>query len=200
MEAPQLETNIHKVYADLGVKVVGVEIYNGTPSTINSQFISLTNITFPILTYGNAISQLYGMNSSNFVVVGIDGNIKSILRYYDERAIKRELDSLTRTPGEKPKFQPDVFTLHENVPNPFNPQTRIEYEIVLDAPDAVELAVFDIQGRRVITLVDREQKSGFYEAVWDGRTTRGDVAPSGLYFYRLTVANRQETKTMLLLR
>lgn len=184
----------------MGVQVIGLDLYNGTPSIVASQFIVPTGISFPILTYGNAISQIYGMNTSNFVLVGIDGQIKTILRTYDENALKRELDILTSTPGEKPKFQPDVFTLHHNVPNPFNPQTRIEYEIVLDAPEAVELAVFDLQGRRVITLVDREQNSGFYEAVWDGRTARGDVAPSGLYFYRLTVGNRQEIKTMLLLR
>ncbi len=88
---------------------------------------------------------------------------------------------------------PASYSLSQNYPNPFNPVTRIRYD--LPRAGVVRLAVYDIMGREVETIVNERQAAGSYEAVWDG--TR---FASGVYFYRLTAEGYGETRKMLLIR
>lgn len=67
-------------------------------------------------------------------------------------------------------------------PNPFQPSTTIQY--ALAAPSRVHLAVYDVTGRAVRTLVDGALPAGFHAAFWDGRDDRGASVPSGIYFCR----------------
>lgn len=76
-----------------------------------------------------------------------------------------------------------TFRLYENYPNPFNPSTRIEYE--LPGRTHVRLMVYDVLGRLVRTLVDAEQSSGRFSAIWDGTNDSGVQMASGMYLYRL---------------
>jgi hypothetical protein len=76
--------------------------------------------------------------------------------------------------------------LAPNAPNPLHPSTRIRY--VLDRLAEVSLAVYDVQGRRVRTLVDgRTREAGRHETVWDGTDGSGRPVASGVYFARLTL-------------
>ena len=88
---------------------------------------------------------------------------------------------------------PAAFMLAQNHPNPFsangtfgNPSTVIKYEL----PQAVEvqLAIFDLTGRRVRTLVQQQQQAGQYEVIWDGRNEQGEAIASGLYIYQIRAA------------
>jgi hypothetical protein len=88
--------------------------------------------------------------------------------------------------------------LHQNHPNPFNPTTRIEYEVARDAE--VQLKVYDPAGRLVRTLVDGGSPSGRYAADWDGRDEGGNALPSGAYYYRLVVGGEEASKSMVLLK
>jgi FlgD Ig-like domain len=88
--------------------------------------------------------------------------------------------------------------LLQNVPNPFNPITTIRFTLV-DRSHAT-IAVFDIAGRHVRTLVDDTRAAGSHEVTWDGRDARGDAVSSGLYFYRLTTPDFTTSKKMLLLK
>lgn len=81
----------------------------------------------------------------------------------------------------------------QNHPNPFNPVTTIKFS--LPEPGRVELVVFDLQGRRVATLADGELGAGDHAITWDA----SDQA-SGVYFYRLTAGDVQETHRMVLLK
>jgi hypothetical protein len=93
----------------------------------------------------------------------------------------------------------EQFALHPNIPNPFNPTTRIRYEI----PQAttVRVSIFDVRGRLVRTLVDnRSLPAGRYEEIWNGLDDRGKNASSGVYFYRLTTPQFEQTRKMALLR
>jgi aminopeptidase N len=72
--------------------------------------------------------------------------------------------------------------LHANYPNPFNPETVIPYE--LSRTTDVRIDVFDIQGRRVATLVDERKPSGYHETRWNGAG-----AASGIYLVRLQAAD-----------
>jgi len=71
-------------------------------------------------------------------------------------------------------------------PNPFNPVTTLRYELA--EAGTVELAVFDLQGRRVRTVDSGWREAGGHECVWDGRDGRGRPAPSGAYVARVQAA------------
>jgi hypothetical protein len=93
---------------------------------------------------------------------------------------------------------PTASAIRSIFPNPFNPATRIAFEIGGNA--AVELAIYDASGRRVATLVHTDLEPGRYEATWNGRTAGGREATSGVYFCRLEAGGAVETKKMVLVR
>ncbi len=95
-------------------------------------------------------------------------------------------------------FAPSIASLHQNHPNPFNPQTRITYD--LDQSEYVELTVFDVLGHRVRTLVSEQQNAGLFGVVWNGVNDRGRKVASGVYYYRLTTKSFSDTKKMLLIK
>ncbi len=75
---------------------------------------------------------------------------------------------------------PEAFILDQNYPNPFNPSTEIKYRVT--RAGQVAMRVYDLQGRLVSTLVDRQQEPGTYAVQWDASSLA-----SGTYFYRLEV-------------
>lgn len=93
---------------------------------------------------------------------------------------------------------PVAFRLAQNSPNPFNPDTRIEYDLARSG--WVDLAVFDVLGQKVATLVDAFRAAGTYRAVWDGTGSNGKSIATGIYFYRLRTGAFSETRKMILLR
>jgi hypothetical protein len=105
------------------------------------------------------------------------------------------------------KDQPDLgtpaaYALAQNYPNPFNPSTRIEFE--LPAGARVHLAVFDVLGRQVAVLENREFPAGRYQSTWTGMGANGNAAGSGVYICRLSVSgqgnDRLFTRKMLLMK
>ena len=96
---------------------------------------------------------------------------------------------------------PSGLVLHQNHPNPFNPQTSISYEL----PNAservrVRMWILDISGRVVAKLVDEEQSGGSHEVRWQGKDDRGRAVSSGVYFYVLDVAGERRMKKLVLLK
>ena len=95
--------------------------------------------------------------------------------------------------------RPDAFSLADNYPNPFNPETTIKYELPQAAD--VELTVYNVVGQAVRTLVAEHQSAGRYAVEWDATDDSGHSLSSGLYFYRLQVGGEfRAVKKMLLLR
>jgi hypothetical protein len=92
----------------------------------------------------------------------------------------------------------DMSMLEQNVPNPFNPTTRIAFTVA--EPGQVVLAVYDASGRPVRKLVDALMAPQRHEVTWDGKDERGVDVGSGVYFYRLSVNGKLETKKMVLLK
>jgi len=90
------------------------------------------------------------------------------------------------------------FGLAQNSPNPFNPKTTIAFNIV-KATD-VELGIYDVSGRKVATLIDRRMDAGPHQANWDGMTSDGERAASGVYFYKLTAGEEEVSRKMVLLK
>ncbi len=94
--------------------------------------------------------------------------------------------------------QPRAFELYQNYPNPFNPTTTITFD--LPHKTHVSLAVFDVTGRQVNLLLNENFPGGSHSIIWAGMDEAGNALPSGLYFYRLYVQDRVETRKMSLIR
>jgi hypothetical protein len=91
-----------------------------------------------------------------------------------------------------------AFQLHQNIPNPFNPTTRIDFELAL--MDAVDLSIYDVTGRRVVTLVQATLSAGPHFAMWDGKTATGVPAAAGVYQYVLRTSAGQVARRMVLVQ
>ena len=94
---------------------------------------------------------------------------------------------------QRPNQIPEKFTLFQNAPNPFNPETMIRY--TLPVPSQVSLELFDIRGAQVGTLVDQFQPAGAYQVYFNG-----SALASGFYFYRLKADNFEDIRKMLIVR
>lgn len=124
----------------------------------------------------------------------------------DTTLARRAYFQITGLAGSLPAAPtPANFILHPNFPNPFNPQTRIVFELLHAAE--VELAIFDLAGRSLRTLLSGALPAGLHEAGWDSRDARGNLLPSGVYLYRLRISGAsgrgesgQETRKMVLIR
>ncbi len=79
---------------------------------------------------------------------------------------------------------PDGFDLLQNFPNPFNPETTIQYH--LDQPGQVTLCVYDVLGKEIIQLVNKIESVGMHQVQWYGRDSNQRQMSSGVYFSRLT--------------
>jgi hypothetical protein len=104
----------------------------------------------------------------------------------------------TSTPVEDRGELPLRVALGKNYPNPFNPKTTIAF--AMPQSGRAELAIFDVAGRRVATLVNENLVAGRHERTWSGRDTSGRQVASGVYFYRLVTDGTVLTKTMTLVK
>ena len=110
--------------------------------------------------------------------------------------IKIEKASAVSDPAEI--VIPDKFSLLPNFPNPFNPETRISYD--LPQMCAVRLEVFNSRGERVRLLEQGTQAAGVHSVLWDARDEKGQAVASGLYFYRLQAGVQLFVRKMLLMK
>jgi hypothetical protein len=95
-----------------------------------------------------------------------------------------------------PEFGPP--RLLGNHPNPFGPLTVIGFE--LGRASHVKLAVYDISGRHVATLIDGTLAAGRHSVEWDGRDRAGSEVPAGVYFLRIAAGGRADAGSVTLLR
>ncbi|RMF56604.1 MAG: choice-of-anchor D domain-containing protein [Calditrichaeota bacterium] len=98
---------------------------------------------------------------------------------------------------------PGTYYLAQNYPNPFNPVTQIGFRIANFPSGAgafVKLAVYDLLGRKVKTLVNKSLTPGEYQVQWDGKDENGKPVVSGVYLYRLQAGDFVQVRKMVLLR
>jgi len=101
------------------------------------------------------------------------------------------------TEGKLPPV-PIEFALYPNYPNPFNPTTTIGYD--LPEQSQVELAVYNILGRKIKTVVNSKKDSGRYQTTWDGRDDFGNSVASGVYVYQIKAGDFKQSFKMLLVK
>jgi len=90
-------------------------------------------------------------------------------------------------------LQPEKISLFQNYPNPFNPETSISYQLASNS--FVSLIIYDLLGKEIKTLVNKNKEAGNYTVDFDATNL-----PSGIYFYKLTAGKFSETKKMTVLK
>lgn len=98
----------------------------------------------------------------------------------------------------KVESQKPPYSLSQNYPNPFNPTTTIGF--ALADPGHIEIAVYNVLGQNVRTLIDGFMEAGEHSVIWDGRDNDGRSVASGIYLYRIDAKEYIATKKMLLLK
>ena len=93
---------------------------------------------------------------------------------------------------------PDHFALHQNFPNPFNPETEISFQ--LPRAEHVVLRIFNTLGQVVRTLIDADYNAGFHTVSWNGKDNDSKAVSSGVYLYQITADSYSHVKKMSLLR
>ena len=93
---------------------------------------------------------------------------------------------------------PATFALLQNQPNPFNPETEIQYE--LPRQSRVVLSVFNLLGQRIKTLVSGTYAAGMHSVRWNGTDDSGRLVPSGVYIYRMEAPGFVQKRKMTLLQ
>ena len=93
---------------------------------------------------------------------------------------------------------PSSFALHSNYPNPFNPSTKISYSI----PESgdISLNIYDMRGRRIKSLVNKNQASGRYLIEWNATDDYGNNVGAGVYIYQLRSKNKPLSQKMILMK
>jgi len=145
--------------------------------------------------------EIYKEIVSPTIIRGIYKKPASDILYVITEYILYEVTSVSVTPilniseveNEPAGIPPAQFTLSQNYPNPFNPTTTIKYQI--PEMSYVTIKVYDVLGKEVTTLVNREKPAGSYEVEFIG-----DRLTSGIYFYQLRAGSYVDIKKMVLLK
>jgi hypothetical protein len=93
---------------------------------------------------------------------------------------------------------PTTFSFSQNFPNPFNPQTTVEFTVSKE--ETVHLTIFNIMGQKVRTIISHRLSPGTHSICWNGRDNSGQEVSSGTYIAALMVGSTIATKRMLLVR
>ncbi len=133
----------------------------------------------------SAILEFGGEGNLIWSVIDSNESVEDTIRIIVEGAVILSTDGDLTVPVK--------FVLYQNYPNPFNPSTVINYSIPKQSN--VTLKVIDVLGKEVATLVNKQQKAGYYEVEWDVVNNS-----SGVYFYRIQAGDFVQTKKMVLMK
>jgi hypothetical protein len=133
------------------------------------------------------------IDQAKFVMIDKQGNKWFLSGWWGDRVVVYREGGVILDVEQVANVIPSSFKLYQNYPNPFNPMTTIEFEIPERAN--VKLIVYDILGREVGKLVDKELEPGRYKVNFEA-----SELSSGVYFYRLEAGKFADVKKMLLVK
>jgi len=110
----------------------------------------------------------------------------------DVSETRQELGHISATPSSA-HVTISSYALHQNYPNPFNPETSIDFDLVQDG--VAKLAIYNVMGQTVATLVNGNESAGRHTVVFNGANL-----PSGVYLYKLEANGFSDTKKLVLLK
>jgi len=168
------------LYGDFGSRDLWAIRYDGTVVTDSAL----------VVTAPSSISSFGEDEAGELYVIGYDGRIFRFLPLPGESPVITAISEAVDT-------SPRSFELRQNYPNPFNPATTIGYSLREAA--TVDLAIYDVLGQHVITLMSGRQQPGVYQTQWHGRDSSEQAVAPGVYFYRLDAGPEGvQTRRMLL--
>jgi hypothetical protein len=140
---------------------------------------------------------LVGVGTTVNKLISIDtvtgtGTLIGSLGIADIQSIALNPDGITEVQKIENNI-PNEFALSQNYPNPFNPSTKIQFSI--PKHNVVTLKIFDIAGREIATLLNKEMNAGNYSIEWNA-----SHLPSGVYIYRITAGEFSDSKRMMLVK
>ncbi len=146
--------------------------------------------------------QIYWVNPSTGAFKSLKGDqtikIDQPAQYEDYRILVGH-DSYIKQ--KKDEILPEEVQLRQNYPNPFNGQTVIEYFIPSGQDKKmVTLAIYNVLGKKIRTLVNTPQRPGRYRIKWDGRNEGSHTVSSGVYLFRLKTDNKTKVKKMTFMK
>jgi hypothetical protein len=150
--------------------------------------VSIQNLSEDLAIY----QQVNGVNWEELPSMTIDGQVTA---YTDRMGYFRL--------GPKTLVVPGETSLHQNYPNPFNPYTNIVFDVgFMEGPDQkIHVAIYNLLGQHVRTLVDEHKNIGRYTVRWNGKDSKGANVAAGIYFVRLTSnMGKVQTRKIMLLR
>lgn len=128
------------------------------------------------------------------VQVDVIVRVTDLAELFDERSYALDITDPVSVEDDMPM----EFAVSPAYPNPFNPSTAISY--TLPQESRVELAMYDMLGRRVAVLAEGNTSAGSHTVVWNGTDAEGRTVSSGVYLYRLTAGSMSATGKVMFLR
>ncbi|NUO83754.1 T9SS type A sorting domain-containing protein [candidate division KSB1 bacterium] len=182
-----------------------VPAFNLHPSTI--QYIPNTNNKMMVASSGQGAAysndggdtwQILPSTQPTYALSFVSPTVGWASSLYLNGKVLKFIGNFRTAVTEQPTALPSGFHLAQNYPNPFNPSTLIQYEIPQAAQ--VQLAIYNLLGERVRTLVDANEPAGIKQVTWDGRDDLGERVSSSVYLYRLAAGEVKMTKRLLLMK
>ncbi len=171
--------------------------YHGVQTEIDSLVHEL-ELRLAATSSADSASDAFKQAKFNHDFVVADGSRGVHNTNYARGLLLSALQNYNPTSVDRTEGIPAEFALQQNYPNPFNPTTSIEFSVA--SKGLVRVQVFDMLGRLVKTIVDREFQPGNYRATWDGTDRNNLQVSSGIYLYTLDAREFSMTKKMILLR
>jgi len=204
---PEVNPDIHRTNKFMFV--------NGTISFDNIEYVIGDKVS--VLTEGGLLVGEMELLEDNYLMTGavygddittaiIDGAIdgERLTFAYGEYVsdpvdIRFAGDMEPRNLSLKIRNIPEEYSLAQNYPNPFNPVTTINYNLPDEAQ--VTIVVYDLMGRIVNTLLNKEHTTaGYKSVVWNATDDRGTPVSAGLYFYQIHAGDFTQVRKMVLLK
>ena len=183
-------------------------------------WLALDNQDFPHIVYYQALGNNWnvwykywdGSNWHNEVVnqplgggwncrIALDSQEHPRIAYFNQNTDDLEYANpiiIVGTEDEITTSIDNASVIISNYPNPFNPETTINYSLKENAK--VSLNIYNIKGQKVKTLVDEQLQQGEHSAIWNGRGSNGNQVSSGIYFYKMKTDNFEKTRKMILIK
>ena len=215
-ELSDLETSIWQSFPQDSVTLVGITSVN--QSQID-QFLEDTGITYPILQdessngsgpggFGGVVYDDYyipnqGSPYPRDFIVDQNGILVYANNEMDTDYMIYIIEELLIDDDEYVEIDNSVkisnrFYIYSNYPNPFNPSTTLRYYLFKD--QFINVTIYDISGKVVRNLINKNQKTGYNFIKWDSKNNEGKLVSGGIYMYNIQSEYFRETRKMILLK
>ena len=209
--APFVESLIWQKHGGPNFTVLGVDQWNGSSNQIRTLFKNPTGVTYPLLEYGHAVAAQYKVTYDWFILLDQEHKIyytasgtlhnsggvpQKIVSDLESEVV--ELTTTTSVEDEHSNSLPTDFELKQNFPNPFNPNTTIQFD--LPQTIHVSLKIYNTLGQEIRNLIDNVIPADENLIIWDGKNNVGQLVSSGIYFIRLQSGDFTDIKRMMFIK